>query len=90
MKATNHNGRSGKHGAYNPKHNDRQFDVAKSDHIDAVRMLENVNWDYQRGIRLFKQENDNGSNSCMKYAKLSVVMTCLSLTIWGQREVLVI
>ena len=47
MKATNHNGRSGKHGAYNPKHNDRQFDVAKSDHIDAVRMLENVNWDYQ-------------------------------------------
>lgn len=60
MKATNHNGRSGKHGAYNPKHNDRQFDVAKSDHIDAVRMLENVNWDYQRGIRLFKQENDDG------------------------------
>lgn len=58
MKATNHNGRSGKHGAYNPKHNDRQFDVAKSDHIDAVRMLENVNWDYQRGIRLFKQGND--------------------------------
>ncbi len=60
MKATNHNGRSGKNGAYNPKHNDRQFDVAKSDHIDAVRMLENVNWDYQRGIRLFKQENDDG------------------------------
>lgn len=46
MKVTKHNGRSGKHGAYNPKHNDCQFDVAKSDHIDAVRMLDNVYWDY--------------------------------------------
>ena len=26
MKATRHNGRAGKHGAYNPKHNDREFD----------------------------------------------------------------
>lgn len=46
MKVTKHNGRSGKHGAYNPKHNDRQFDVEKSEHIDAERMLDNVYWDY--------------------------------------------
>lgn len=46
MKVTKYNGRSGKHGAYNPKHNDREFDVAKSDHIDAERMLDNVYWDY--------------------------------------------
>lgn len=44
----------------------------------------------ERAMAEWNFENDNGSNSCMKYAKLSVVMTCLSLTIWGQREVLVI
>lgn len=26
MKLTRHNGRTGKNGVYNPKHNDRQFD----------------------------------------------------------------
>ena len=60
MKVTKHNGRSGKHGAYNPKHNDRQFDVAKSDHIDAVRMLDNVYWDYQRGYRYPTQGDKDG------------------------------
>lgn len=58
MRVTSHNGRSGKHGSYNPKHNDRQFDVAKSEHIDEVRAMENVYWDYQRGYRYPKQEND--------------------------------
>ena len=37
MRATRHNGRAGKHGAYNPKHNDRDFDVEHDDHIDTVR-----------------------------------------------------
>lgn len=60
MKITKHNGRSGKHGAYNPKHNDRQFDVEKSEHIDAVRMLDNVYWDYQRGYRYPTQGNKDG------------------------------
>ena len=27
MKATRHNGRSGKNGTYNPRHNDRRFDL---------------------------------------------------------------
>ena len=58
MRVTSHNGRSGKHGSYNPKHNDRQFDVAKSEHIDEVRAMENVYWDYQRGYRYPRQGND--------------------------------
>ena len=37
MRATRHNGRSGSHGTYNVKHNDRNFDVKNSDHIDEVR-----------------------------------------------------
>ena len=28
MKATRHNGRAGKHGTYDAKHNDRRFDVS--------------------------------------------------------------
>lgn len=58
MRVTSHNGRSGKHGAYNPKHNDRQFDMSKSEHIDEVRAMENVYWDYQRGYRLPRVRND--------------------------------
>ena len=33
MKASRHNGRSGSHGAYNPKHNDREFDLEKAEEI---------------------------------------------------------
>ncbi|MCR5371216.1 MAG: plasmid recombination protein [Clostridium sp.] len=47
---TRHNGRSGKHGVYNPKHNDRSFDVGKSDHIDKERAKRNVYWDCLHGL----------------------------------------
>ena len=48
MKMTRHNGKSGKHGTYNPKHNDRRFDIANSDHIDQERAKQNVYWDLPR------------------------------------------
>ena len=51
MKRTSHNSRSVKHGVYNSKRNNRQFDVAKSDHIDTARALGNVDWDYLREYR---------------------------------------
>ena len=50
MKLTRHNGRSGKHGTYNPRHNDRRFDVENSEHIDAERARQNVYWDCYRGL----------------------------------------
>ena len=34
LKLTRHNGRAGKHGTYNPKHNDRSFEIANSEHIE--------------------------------------------------------
>lgn len=49
MKLTRHNGRSGKNGAYNPRHNDRRFDLKNSGHIDAERAGHNVYWDCYRG-----------------------------------------
>ncbi len=50
MKLTRHNGRAGKNGAYNPKHNDRRFDVANSKHIDMKRTRQNIYWDCYTGL----------------------------------------
>ena len=52
MRATRHNGRAGKHGAYNPKHNDREFNLDNADHIDTVRAEDNVYWDCYQGYCL--------------------------------------
>ena len=41
MKLTRHNGRAGKNGVYNPKHNDRSFDIANSVHIDEEAIFKN-------------------------------------------------
>ena len=49
MKATRHNGRAGKKGTYNVKHNDRNFDVKNSEHIDESRVAQNVYWDCYQG-----------------------------------------
>lgn len=50
MKLTRHNGRSGKNGTYNPKHNDRRFDIGNSEHIDPERARKNVYWDCYQGF----------------------------------------
>ena len=39
LKLTRHNGRAGTHGTYNPKHNDRSFNLANSEHIDPERAM---------------------------------------------------
>ena len=48
---TRHNGRAGTHGTYNPKHNDRSFNLANSEHIDPERAKGNIYWDCYHGIR---------------------------------------
>ena len=51
LKLTRHNGRAGKHGTYNPKHNDRNFDLTNSEHIDPERAKGNIYWDCVHGFR---------------------------------------
>ena len=51
LKLTRHNGRAGAHGTYNPKHNDRSFNLANSEHIDQERAKSNIYWDCYHGIR---------------------------------------
>lgn len=58
MKLTRHNGRSGKHGTYNPKHNDRRFDVAASEHIDEKKVAKNIYWDCVHGLRTTADQNE--------------------------------
>ena len=58
MKATRHNGRAGKFGAYNVKHNDRNFDVSNSEHIDVERAKENIYWDCYQGYSLPGMEDN--------------------------------
>ena len=48
---TRHNGRAGTHGTYNPKHNDRSFNLPNSEHIDPERAKGNIYWDCYHGIR---------------------------------------
>ena len=60
MKLTRHNGRAGKNGVYNPKHNDRSFDIANSEHIDEERAKQNLYCDCYKGFRNFKNpEKEN-------------------------------
>ena len=51
LKLTRHNGRAGGHGTYNPKHNDRSFNLANSEHIDPERAKGNIYWDCFHGFR---------------------------------------
>lgn len=46
MRATIHNGRTSKDGAYNTKHNDRQFDIRNAEHIDPERVKNNRYWNW--------------------------------------------
>lgn len=58
MKLTRHNGRAGKHGAYNPKHNDRRFDLKNSDHIREYAAMQNLYWDCYQGFHVPLDEED--------------------------------
>ena len=51
LKLTRHNGRAGTHGTYNPKHNDRSFNLANSEHIDPEQAKGNIYWDCFYGFR---------------------------------------
>lgn len=58
-RVSRHNGRAGKHGVYNPKHNDRSFDVENADNISRDRTSLNLYWDCTNGLRTH-EENSTG------------------------------
>lgn len=62
-RATRHNGRAGKYGVYNPKHNDRDFDVGNSDHIDMTEYEHDLLWDWQHGSYYVSDKADDKTKS---------------------------
>ena len=62
MKATRHNGRSGKNGTYNPRHNDRRFNLENSEHIDVGRVRENIYWDCYRGYTTMQNREEDSQD----------------------------
>ena len=44
MRATRHNGRTGAHGTYNPKHNDHEFDLENAVDINREMTPNNIYW----------------------------------------------
>ena len=71
IKLTRHNGRSGRNGVYNPKHNDRQFNLENSEHIDSERAARNIYWDWLGGFRaLAEQKEDYVEDSFEEVEKL--------------------
>ena len=58
MRGSRHNGRAGKNGVYNVKHNDRKFDIEKSEHINDERTKENIYWDCYQGYFIPEHINE--------------------------------
>jgi len=75
LKLTRHNGRSGKNGTYNPKHNDRRFDVEHSEHINPEMTKQNIYWDCYTGIKsvTFRENPDAEDFSFEEIEKLYYV-----------------
>ena len=83
MKATRHNGRSGKHGTYDAKHNDRRFDVENSEHIDAERTKFNF---YGAAIRVIvcRMMRTKGQDSLFRKWKKPTMMRIIQI-MWTDR-----
>lgn len=83
MKATRHNGRSGKHGTYDAKHNDRRFDVENSEYIDAERTKMNVYWDCYQGYSL---QNDKDERARFTFTEIEKHIMLRNIqTMWTVR-----
>lgn len=59
MRGTRHNGRSGVNGIYNPKHNDREFDVDNAVDINEEMTPYNIYWNCYQGFTFHKDKSDD-------------------------------
>lgn len=55
MRVTAHNGRAGKDGAYSPRHNDRNFNLATAEHINPDRASGNWYWKWNKEAASFEE-----------------------------------
>ena len=57
-RVTRHNGRAGKNGVYNPKHNDRSFNLSNAEYIDSENANYNILWDCYHGFTNLEMRNN--------------------------------
>ena len=86
MKATRHNGRSGKNGTYNPRHNDRRFDLENSEHIDAGRVRENIYWDCYRGYTTMQSREEDSQDISFEKIECTFYQEHYGMHIEAQNE----
>ena len=86
MKATRHNGRSGKNGTYNPRHNDRRFDLENSEHIDAGRVRENIYWDCYRGYTTMQSREEDSQDISFEEIECTFYQEHYGMHIEAQNE----
>ena len=86
MKATRHNGRSGKNGTYNPRHNDRRFDLENSEHIDAGRVRENIYWDCYRGYTTMQNREEDSQDISFEKIECTFYQEHYGKNIEAQKE----
>lgn len=87
MRLTRHNGRTGKNGVFNPKHNDRRFDIGNSEHIDEDRARQNLYWDCHNGFSSAGKKFDNGEESySFEQIERAFYFNNYSDFVWGQNE----
>ena len=86
MKATRHNGRSGKNGTYNPRHNDRRFDLENSEHIDAGRVRKNIYWDCYRGYTTMQSREEDSQDISFEKIECTFYQEHYGMHIEAQNE----
>ena len=86
MKATRHNGRSGKNGTYNPRHNDRRFDLENSEHIDVGRVRENIYWDCYRGYTTMQNREEDSQDISFEKIECTFYQEHYGMHIEAQNE----
>ncbi|WP_051233965.1 hypothetical protein [Butyrivibrio sp. NC3005] len=59
MKVTRHSGRSGANGVYNPKHNDREFDLDNAEDINSEMTPNNIYWNFYQGFTFHRDRGDD-------------------------------
>ena len=59
MKGTRHSGRSGANGVYNPKHNDREFDLDNAEDINSEMTPNNIYWNFYQGFTFHRDRGDD-------------------------------
>ncbi len=78
MRATRHNGRAGAHGTYNPKHNDREFDLDNAVDINREMTPNNIYWNCYQGFTFHK---DRG-NDWMSFKDVELLFYKQQFTGW--------